>query len=169
MHADAVATTAAMSVGDGQARLPGIAVHAVSVSTASEPAVSSGKARSAQPGRASGNPKSQSLLLKSLVELGLLGPEHMARTVPMLQQLQSLLVKLGILESQSAASGNPKPQCPLVNLGRLGPEQVVVQAQPKWRQTRSLLVKLGLARSGLWEGPKSHAKKKVEVVNASGA
>ena len=43
----------------------------------------------------------QSLLLKSLVELVLLGPEQRGHPVPMLQQSQCLPVKLGLLESQS--------------------------------------------------------------------
>ena len=111
------------SVGDGEGRPPGIAKYMVT--------------QRRVPGQ---NQISQSLL----VELGLLGPQHMARPTPTLPQSQSLLVKIGLLSQSTASHWNPKSQCALVKLGRLGPEQVASPAQAKWQQTRSLLLKLGL-------------------------
>ena len=94
--------------------------------------------------------QSQSLLVT--VKLGFKGLE---RTVPRQpfrlssQQSQSLLVmvKLGLPGLRSTVPPqNPKSQCPLVELGRHGPEQRV-HPVPGLQQPQGLLAKLGLLES----------------------
>ena len=71
---------------------------AAAVATKVAKSVCEGEARPC--GMQSTGPR-QSLMLKSLVELGRLGPEHVARPAPTLQQSQGLLVKLNLLNSRS--------------------------------------------------------------------
>ena len=67
--------------------------------------------------------------------------------MPTLQQSRVLLVKLGLLGSQSTVPRqNLMYQCPLVKLGLLGPEQRA-HPVPLLQQSQCLLVKLGLLES----------------------
>ena len=63
------------------------------------------------------------------------------------QQLQSLLVKIGLLELKSTVPRqNLTSQCPLVKLGLLGPE-CMARPAPTRQHAHSLLMKLGLLES----------------------
>ena len=77
--ATVVATTMAKSIGDGEARPPGTA-------------------KSAWPQQ---NPYSQNLLVSFMRKLGPPGPEQVPRPASSVQQLRSLLTKLGLLSSRS--------------------------------------------------------------------
>ena len=115
----AVDTAVAMPA--DEARPPGIEKQ--SATTESDIAVSSDEAR--PPGIERHSATTESDIEVSSGEAGLLGPQQMAGTVPASQQSHCLLVKLGLLESQSRVlRRNRNSQRVLVVLGLLGPEQM---------------------------------------------